>query len=67
MYLDGSSQNSIQLNCLKDQQLKFYMAYNEYKNAILNVRQKITSFNEEEQQYYYANFENDWRRWFYAN
>ncbi len=67
MYLDGSGLNSIQLNCLKDQQMKFYMAYEEYRIAILNTQKKVASFNEKEQQYYYTNFEDDWRRWFYAD
>lgn len=67
MYLDGSSPNSIQLNYLRDKQLKFYMAYEEYRIAILNTQKKIASLNDEEQQYYNINFEDDWRRWFYAD
>lgn len=56
MYLDGSNPNFIQLNYLKDKQLKFYMAYEEYRNAFLNIKQNIPLFNEEEKQYYDTNF-----------
>lgn len=61
MYLDYSNPNSIQLNYLKDKQLKFYMAYEKYRNTFLNVKQNYPLFNEEEKQYYDINFENDWK------